>query len=96
MQEKREELCWTTQDGRKIRVSDLEDSHLKNIVRLIKRAGYTHSSTWFSAVNYLSSDLGGEMAQECLEQELNNMWFSDVTDAVFEEYNRRSSNAREN
>ena len=38
------EYYWNTKDGRRIRVCDLEYSHLVNIIRFIKRKGHDGDS----------------------------------------------------
>lgn len=55
---------WTTKDGRKVRICDLDDKHLINIYKMLIRS---HKNRWITIGPY--PDFQGEMAQMVAEQE---------------------------
>ena len=71
---------WTTKDGRKVRICDMEDDHLINTVRMLQRNGEARR---INNSVYYATCMGpnGEMAQLAFEQECDQMW-----DATFESY----------
>lgn len=60
---------WTCKDGRKIRIRDMEDSHLLNTIRMLQRAHHRQELECIAA----SSMARGEMAQWSLENEASAM-----------------------
>ena len=58
---------WTTKDGDKIRVCDLKDAHLFNIIKMLER---NHN---FGLRDLSFPDFGGEMAQYWAEHEYFNI-----------------------
>lgn len=61
---------WTTRDGRKVRVCDMDDVHLENTIRMLNRvANFRKDDTILSAMA-VESTLQGEMALLCIEQDI--------------------------
>ncbi len=82
-------MMWKTREGQLIKVSDLGDSHLANIVAFLKREGWVHTETAMACLAYACST-GGEMASMAAEAEFHEMKTSRLSDAVFEEFARRT------
>lgn len=59
---------WTTKTGEKIRIKDLTDSHLLNILKLLERAKFGQDNM----IAGLACMMNGEMAQYYAEQDANN------------------------
>lgn len=83
--------CWTCKDGRKIKIKDMSDSHLKNTIAMLERA---HSSLIENAWAACSI-LQGEMASYYAEQEIDGLEEVNSThplyDDLVEEQNKRSA-----
>jgi len=62
---------WTTKDGRKIRICDMEDSHLQNSINLLSRYARHKESEAINAGFQMLSMLQGEMAIDSVERELD-------------------------
>lgn len=60
---------WTTKDGKKIRFKDLTNTHLINIYKMIARQ---HARCIDNAWR-LSSMLTGDIALDCIEQDIENL-----------------------
>ena len=71
---------WTTRDGRRIRICDMSDEHLLNVVKLLQRFA---EATRITTVNLYVNTPGpqGDMAQYLFEQE-----FDAVLDSTYEDY----------
>ena len=44
-----DDICdgfWVMKDGRSIRITDMETSHLKNTINLLRRRGLSHTDTF--------------------------------------------------
>jgi hypothetical protein len=82
---------WKTKDGEEINIDKLKDNHLKNIVNLLKRKNYVHTNIAYSCLSYALSDNTPEMAAYSAEMEYNNMHYSKLTNAIFEEYAERNN-----
>jgi hypothetical protein len=66
----REKGIWITKDGRLIKISDMADDHLVNVIALLRRIVSKMRFDYdFSAYSMLSI-CNGEMAQDALESEL--------------------------
>lgn len=68
---------WTTKDGQRIRIKDMEDSHLLNTIRFLER-------TWEKRKASMLSDFpcfNGEMAQYYAEQEWDRLADTDIEEA---------------
>jgi len=72
-----------TKDGKKINISDLETSHLQNIVNLIKRkskegltirmgGGYEASDMWYDEETYYGREAKKQMNYKAYKDELKN------------------------
>ena len=59
---------WTTSEGKKIKIKDLSDKHLINIINMLERNAYD------KIPNFSCSDFQGEIAQFCTEQEMNTSY----------------------
>ena len=84
---------WITRDGRVIRIKDLENDHLENIVNWLRKRGYVHSSTFFSCLAYVCNSKTPEGAAYSAAVELDGMMFNDLFDSIFEEWNERGGRA---
>lgn len=62
---------WTTKNGRKIRVCDMEDSHLINTIRLLERHSYQARDEAIRAGYSALSMMQGEMAIMAIEQDIS-------------------------
>jgi hypothetical protein len=82
-------MKWKTKDGREIDLTDLEDAHLINIVKMLKRGGFVHSDTAMSCLSYASTT-SAEMASYYAEQAFDEMHFCNETDMVFNELEKRN------
>ncbi len=59
---------WTTKDGREVAVPDMETSHIRNCIRMLKRKGFVAPSTVEAVMS--CSEPSGEAAQDLFFQEL--------------------------
>lgn len=66
------DIHWKTNDGRRIAVKDMSDSHLLNAHRFMRRRSAESSCILNKAWSFLTT-LSGEMAQDCMEREIDNM-----------------------
>ena len=71
---------WTTKDGKKIKIKDLTDSHLVNIVNLLHRTAEKHLLQEITAAYSISATLNGEMAQLCCDNDIVNMENMDLSE----------------
>jgi hypothetical protein len=67
-----QQRIWTTKDGRKMFVGEMEDSHLVNTLRMLRRKFVTVDE-FLIACAYASSPMTGEMAAMAVEQEIATM-----------------------
>jgi hypothetical protein len=63
---------WKTKDGQSIRICDLEDGHLVNILNLLERL-----KGRLDAFYALTAGPQGEMAMDCFDRECEAVWESD-------------------
>lgn len=59
------DIIWTTKDGTKIRLGDMETSHLDNCAKMLKRQAESNEYNAMSAWSYS----GGDMAEYYASQE---------------------------
>ena len=59
---------WTTKDGTKISIPQLEDSHLMNIIRLLERQYALTISAYLCG-----PEPSGDMAQDCFDREFDTL-----------------------
>lgn len=69
---------WTTKDGKKLRISDMESSHIANCINMLKRNNYTKikhrilRKRWKTLLFYLTcTPPTAEMAEMAFEQEFD-------------------------
>ncbi len=82
---------WTTASQQKLKIADMESSHIRNCINLLKREGYVSEST---LMFYLTTEgPQGMMAQDCFERECDEVFnrtnVSAHLDAFIEELERR-------
>ena len=75
---------WTMRNKSRIRICDMEDSHLLNTIRYLERQAENKRQVDIDGNYRFLDTLNGEMAQMCVEQTINHLG-SDEFDAV-EEY----------
>jgi hypothetical protein len=80
-------MKWQTKDGRMLSISDISDSHLLNINNMLERNGFVHSSVALSCLAYSATAPDG--AAMAAESAFESMKFNDVSDAIFDEVDRR-------
>ena len=65
------ELVWTTEDGREYQIKDMDTSHLKNTLNMLKRNGYVSTRT---VMHYVGGPLPtGDCAQDAFDLELDEV-----------------------
>lgn len=67
---------WISKDGRKIFIKDLEDKHLVNIIKYLKKNAENYREELISLGNMMLLSLHGDMAIESIESslcQLNNI-----------------------
>ena len=60
---------WKTRDGREIPIREMEDAHLLNTVRYLRRCAPEMQLARSLQFDIAASRMGGEMARLCLEQD---------------------------
>lgn len=72
---------WTTKEGDRIRLCDLEDSHLLNILNMLRRRASYISD--FRTRSFLSlPEPSSDHAQDCYDMELDQLMEEDVEDEL--------------
>jgi len=84
---------WTTADGTKIRICDMDDSHLLNSIRFLERYAEARLSHEFSAV-FNFPEPQGEMAQMDLDQMELEMFDATFWDYLPDIYDNMESECR--
>jgi len=87
-------MKWKCKDGRKIEIKELGDNHLKSINAMLKRNGFCHSDTYFSALAYMSDAPDG--AYDAISGEIDTWKHSSMTDAIFDEIEERGLKGKDN
>ena len=75
---------WTTKDGTKIRICDMEDSHLINTLKFLKRRANAQLEQYTSLT--FSGCPNGEMASYYCDQMCDEIWNSTWEDYIPEIY----------
>lgn len=66
------DVIWTKRDGTKVPIVEMDDGHLANTLRMLRRKFVT-ADEFISACNYASSPMAGEMASLAVEEEIARM-----------------------
>ena len=77
---------WTTKDGHKIRICDMEDNHLVNTIKMLRRFG-EHMKGRAEAFYITYPQPQGDMAQYYFDREFDQVMASTYEDYVPETYN---------
>jgi hypothetical protein len=84
MKIKKQTKIWITKDKKKIRICDMEDSHLENTLKMLKRNAILRRESEIVSAYAVASTFQGDMATYYADQEIEYMEFStDWTDFVF-------------
>lgn len=73
---------WSTRDERKIRICDITDRHLANIIKHLERQFEAQKEDLVRSMHDTLSTLQGDMAQFCMEgviDKVENMTIEDVS-----------------
>lgn len=84
---------WTTKDGRVLLIRDMEDQHVVNTIKFLRRRGYCSLAQFDSAHAALCS-LQGDMSTYVAEGEFADMKPTAWLDALTEEADRRGLDYR--
>ncbi len=61
---------WVTKDGVRVKIKNMTDSHLINTIKFLERWAAHTLDQARSSVSYMVDTCNGEMAEYCLEQEV--------------------------
>ena len=81
MKIKKQTKKWTMKNGNKIRICDMENSHLINIIKMLKRCAERKKQKIESFYIYCVPP-NGEMAQDAFDSEFNSVMESTWDDYV--------------
>ena len=70
---------WKMKDGTKIKIKDMEDSHVLNAYKMLRRNGWIGIS---ELVTYLGPGPSGEVAQEAFERECDYVFSCPCTSYI--------------
>ena len=79
---RKQTALWKPKDGRKIRICDMNDDHLRNTIRMIKRACKNHHHEELMAC--MSITFNGDMAQLSQEQFIAHSSWKDYLPSIYE------------
>ncbi|MEK6884630.1 MAG: hypothetical protein AABY22_33665 [Nanoarchaeota archaeon] len=82
MKSKPTKTIWVTKTGDKIRVKDMENSHLVNVIKYLRKTAQKHFNSELKAAYCVSSMLNGEMAQLFCEQDIERMEDIDIDEEL--------------
>lgn len=68
-----ESKTWTTKEGKKIKIKDMEDSHLLNTIAMLERLLKQKEAQAITDGYWMLGFLNGEMALESVENNLNHL-----------------------
>ena len=68
LQADEEQIVWTTQDGRQLRMHEITDRHLLNIIRYMKRRNFAQIQSDYETLCFLQ----GEAAIDTAEAEMES------------------------
>jgi len=80
---------WTNRKGRKFEIADMDTTHIRNCLAMLRRKGFISESECDSCMGYSPQ---GEMAQYCYEQSMDDAFArtSPYIDAFEKELDRRN------
>lgn len=64
---------WTMKDGTKIRMCDMDDSHLINTIKMLQRYAKHKEEQYIKAGYMMLAGLQGEMAIDTVERDLDGL-----------------------
>ena len=74
---------WTTKEGKKIRIKDIEDKHLLNVICFLRRkAEFIHSGELLAC---MSINFQGEQAQYEQDRFISNSSWEDYIPEIYED-----------
>lgn len=83
---KKEVPVWTTKEGQEIPIPDLTDSHLKNIVAMLRRNAAS-TKEWAVGQGYLAeASIHGEMALDSIQSTIMHLEEQDPQEYIEEEF----------
>ena len=71
---------WKTKDGRKVPINKMDDQHLCNTLRMLKRCAMGKQSYTINMAGQMMCSLNGEMASYYAEQDFDRACESDWTE----------------
>lgn len=83
---RKQTAVWTTRDGRKVRLCDMADSHLLNTIKYLKKRTEARLAAEIALGYRVLCGLQGEMAQLCVEQDLDRLESEDPESFLLEHF----------
>lgn len=65
---------WKTKDGRELRICDMEESHIRNLISMLRKKRYVGAKEHSSDEPGPPPILHGEHAQDAAEREWTSSW----------------------
>lgn len=82
-----DEFIWTTKDGQKLRLEEIGNSHLLDIIKLLERKNFSHMQESFSYIGFLQGEMAIDAAESQIDQELREQ--QDVIDFLKSDARKR-------